>query len=349
VSAALQVPFERVLAFRVSQTHLARRLSGEAHGSAAWGGLQDTVPRAGLTALHARMRGVNPASWEHPSLWQVWFRMSDYVIPAQDFGVFTLGALPRERESSEPLLRTAAAAFEVLCGRSLPNAEVVAGLAHLARAGDRPHYALREACAAGRYRIRWDARTVTVIPADTPPVEVEEARRELARRFLRWHGPGTARRFARWAHVPPGDAAETFRQLAPELAPVAVNGERRVVHLDDEQALRNAEPAPGARFLMLGDPLLALDRELTEPPAAPVPPPVRDDLGRPVTRRLCNSLAGRILAGGVLVGSWGRREHHLSVYLWGSVDAATRQQVLAEAESFAGPIGRPIEVRWLSS
>ncbi|MBO0702900.1 MAG: hypothetical protein J2P38_08205, partial [Candidatus Dormibacteraeota bacterium] len=211
MSSALQVTFAQVFAFRVTRTHLSRRLPAAAYERAAWGGLQDTVPRAALTALHARLPGVGPDSWEHPSLWQVWFRMSDYVVAAGDFGVFTVGALPRGRERREPLLRIGEEVTGILDGRSLRNAEVVAGLSRREGLGDRPHFALREACCAGRYRIRWDARTVTVIPAPLPSIEPETARLELARRFLRWHGPATARVFATWAHVPPVDASETFR------------------------------------------------------------------------------------------------------------------------------------------
>jgi hypothetical protein len=346
---ALEVTLERVFAFRVARSHLARRLPVEAHDDAAWGGLQDTVPRAALTALHARMGGVHPGSWEHPSLWQVWFRMSDYVVPARDFGVFTLGAMPRQQERSEPLLRTAGAVAEVLEGRSLPNSEVVEALTRRGGISERPHFALREACAAGRYRIRWDARSVTVISAAPSSIDGEEARRELARRYLRWHGPGTARRFATWAHVPPADAAETFRQLAPELIPVAVNREPRCAHALDEQALRVAEVEPGVRFLMLGDPLLAMDRALFDPPVASRPGPTIDERGRGVSSRLRNSLAGRILVDGALIGSWGRREHHLAVHLWRTPGTATRRRVGAEAASFDGPIGREIEVSWLSS
>jgi len=84
-----------------------------------------------------------------------------------------------------------------------------------------------------------------------------------------------------------------------------------------------------------------VDRDLVEPPPASIPDPVHDQLGRPLTRRLRNSLAGRVLIDGAVSGSWGRRQHHLSIYLWETPDAETRERVLAEAESFAGPIGRP--------
>ena len=173
---------------------------------------------------------------------------------------------------------------------------------------------------------------MTVISAAPSSIDGEEARRELARRYLRWHGPGTARRFATWAHVP-----------------VAVNREPRFAHALDEQALRVAEVEPGVRFLMLGDPLLAMDRALFDPPVASRPGPTIDERGRGVSSRLRNSLAGRILVDGALIGSWGRREHHLVVHLWRTPGTATRRRVGAEAASFDGPIGREIEVSWLSS
>lgn len=302
------------------------------------------MPRAALTSLHARMAEVTPGSWEHPSLWQVWFRMADYVIPARDFGVFTLGSLPRHPERRAFLVGTAEAVAGILDGRSLDSREAAAALAGRTDLGAGAGFALREACCAGRYRIRWDARRVTVIPAPTPAVDAEEARRELARRFLRWHGPAAPGRFAKWAHVSPAEAAETFRQLEGELIPVAAGGEQRWLHQHDEQALREAAPVAGVRFLMLGDPLLALDRETFEPPPASLPEPAQDDLGRPVTRRLRNSLAGRVLIDGAVAGSWGRHQHHLAVHLWLPADASTWERVEAEAASFAGPIGRPMEI-----
>ena len=39
---------------------------------AVWAGLQDSMPRAALLSIHARMAGTEPESWEDPSLVQVW-------------------------------------------------------------------------------------------------------------------------------------------------------------------------------------------------------------------------------------------------------------------------------------
>ncbi len=55
---------------------------------AAWAGLQDSVPRAALLSIHARVEGTTPATWEHPSLVQLWGpRFNDYIVAAKDLSV----------------------------------------------------------------------------------------------------------------------------------------------------------------------------------------------------------------------------------------------------------------------
>ena len=62
---------------------------------AAWAGLQDSMPRAALLSLHARLADVEPSTWEHSSLAQLWGpRYSTYVVPKRDFALFSLGRLP---------------------------------------------------------------------------------------------------------------------------------------------------------------------------------------------------------------------------------------------------------------
>jgi hypothetical protein len=356
-AGAIRVDAAAVLHFRARQTRLDRRLPAGSHRVAAWGGLQDTVPRAALSALHARMEGVGPASWEDPALVQVWFRGSDYVVPAADLAVFTLGALPRDPARAAAMDAFGAAVAEVLDGRPLPRREVVAALPPvLARAGvglghdpDRAaSMLLRTSAAAARYLIRWDARTIAVLPVERPDADPEAARLELARRFLGWHGPATDAMFSRWASVSPPDAAQTWARLAPELVPVDVAGQARHVLARDEEALAGARPADGVRLLPMGDPLWALDRALVGWDAADVPAPVRDERGEAVTSRLVNSLGGRILVDGRLEGAWGREQARMAIHLW-RPDATELDRVLAEAEAFAGPIGAPIRVRRLSA
>lgn len=347
----LQVPREQVLPFRAAQSGLGARLPAGSFREAAWGGLQDSSPRAALLSLHARLEGVEPGSWEAPALWQIWFRIADYVVPRRDFGVFTLGALPRAPGLASALTAVGDAVAEIVGDRVLPSREVAAELMRRPHLDERTRHhgrwVMQEACVSGRYRIRWDARTVAVAATPVPEVDPEEARAELVRRFLGWHGPATARQFASWTHLPFADATETWRRLAPELLPVAVDGELRHVLAADEVALRRAAPAPGVRLVPFSDPVFALDRKALFPEPPGGAGPSHDDRGRPLPARVRNSLTGRILVDGAAVGGWGRREHQLLLWLWGDRPAPVRERVLAEAETFAGPVGRPVEIHWL--
>lgn len=327
----LDVPRERLLPFRVAQSHLKTRLPARSFRDAAWGALQDSSPRAALISLHARMEGAAPDSWEDPSLWQIWLRMSDYVVPREDFGVFTLGALPRDPQTARALIETGDAVAEILGGRTLPARELGAALGRRPGMNERTRlhgwWVVREACVSGRYRIRWDARSVTVTAAPVPDIDPEDARRELVRRFLHWHGPATPRQFATWAHVPLVDALETWRRLATELLPVTVDARTRHILARDEDALREEPRVGGARLVPLSDPAFALDRPLSEAPAGPG-----------------HHLTGRILVDGQVAGAWGRREHRVSIWMWGRPATVVQERVLAEAETLAGPIGRPVEI-----
>src|SRR5580765_4950555 len=64
---------------------------------AAWAGLQDSMPRAAVLSIHARVHETGPDTWEDPSLVQVWGpRFSAYVVAARDVAVFSLGRLPED-------------------------------------------------------------------------------------------------------------------------------------------------------------------------------------------------------------------------------------------------------------
>jgi hypothetical protein len=96
-AARLDVGREQILAFRRAAGALDARLPAGAESlrRAAWAGLQDSMPRAALLSIHARVEGTGPSSWEDPSLAQLWRpRYSVYVVPAQDLAVFSLGRLP---------------------------------------------------------------------------------------------------------------------------------------------------------------------------------------------------------------------------------------------------------------
>jgi hypothetical protein len=201
---------------------------------------------------------------------------------------------------------------------------------------------LRLASLTGRVRIRWDASRSDVVPAPRPDVDDEQARSQLLRRFLVWYGAVTPDRFARWAGITRDDATATWAALAPQLVAVSLAGAARWAHTDDLGALRSAPAVTGVRLLPMNDPHLHLAGEVdaAEPALDPAAP------GPDVTQRLLNSLTGRILLDGRLVGGWGRAGADVTLDPWIPLGPAA-DAVEAEAVSFATPLGRPARVRWL--
>ena len=109
MAAPLELTRAQVLAFRRRAGALDRRLPAGRRSlrEAAWAGLQDSMPRAALHSIHARVEGTRPSAWEDASLVQVWGpRYQVYVVPARDHVAFTLGRLPargRIRDRAEDL------------------------------------------------------------------------------------------------------------------------------------------------------------------------------------------------------------------------------------------------------
>lgn len=177
-----------MLRYRARASHLDEKLPAGSFAAAAWGGLQDSIPRAGVMSLHARVEGTQPDSWEDPSVVQIWFRGgADYIVPRADAGVFTLGSYPRDPEDGRRLETLADDIHRVTEGRTLRVAEVSERL----RLAHQTH--VRGVAVTGRVHIRWDASNIWLIPVERPAIDVGDARRELARRF----STGTRRRRSR--------------------------------------------------------------------------------------------------------------------------------------------------------
>src|SRR3954466_507600 len=99
VQSQFRVTRKQILAFRRRVGALDERLPPGATSlrRAAWAGLQDSMPRAALLSLHARVEGVEPSTWEHPSLVQLWGpRYQVYVVPKRDFALFSVARLPED-------------------------------------------------------------------------------------------------------------------------------------------------------------------------------------------------------------------------------------------------------------
>ena len=259
--SAPSIPISRVLAYRARATRLDAKLPPGSFAAGAWGGLQDSVPRSGVMSLHARVEGVQPDSWEDPSVVQIWFRGADYIVPRDDAGIFTLGTYPRDPERAAAIEKVADDVHRVTEGRTVKVADVWESLAL-----EHPT-AIRSSSISGRVHIRWDASSIWLIPVPRPDIDVEDARRELARRFFHWLGPATKADLARWTGVTARDATATWTEIEAELAPVEVNGTPRFMLAADLEDLQRAEPITGVRLLPMDDPYTKLDKELLLPDA----------------------------------------------------------------------------------
>src|SRR6188474_1018210 len=120
----LELTRQQILAFRrrVGALDERRPAGAESLRQAAWAGLQDSMPRAALLSLHARIEGIGPSAWDDPSFAQLWGpRYSTYVVPKRDFALFSLGRLPDDAKGRERAERVAAQVHAYLDGRRMTD------------------------------------------------------------------------------------------------------------------------------------------------------------------------------------------------------------------------------------
>lgn len=293
------------------------------------------MPRAALLSLHARLAGVEPSTWEHPSLVQLWGpRYSTYVVAERDFALFSVGRLPASGRSRERAERIAERLHAQLDGARTPYEEVGRAL------GINPN-ALRYAAPTGTVAIRWEgARAPVIWSVPRPDLEPAAACRELARRYLHVFGPTTAGSFARWAGISRRSGAEAFAALADALVPVRTPLGDELLLAEDEPSLRAGEAAAApARLLPSGDAYFLLDgaeRTLLVPQA--------DRRERLWTSRVW---PGALLVEGEIRGTWRRAQHTVRIDAWGRASRGMRDAVEAEAAGLPLPaLDRAIDVVW---
>ena len=331
----LKLTREQILAFRRRVGSLGERMpmSAQSLRRAAWAGLQDSMPRAALLSLHARVEGVEPSTWEHPSLAQLWGpRYSTYVVPKRDFALFSLGRLPDNAKGRQRAEKMAELMHAALSGRMTDRE-----LGRVIRVGN----AMRYAAPTGTVAIRWEgARAPTVWTVPAPKIDPADARRELARRYLHVFGPTTAESFARWAGISRRSSAEAFASLEPSLLPVRSPLGEEWLLAEDEPEMRAAHTVDApARLLPSGDAYFLLDgtdRQLLVP---------RENLRQRLwTPRVW---PGALLLEGEIRGTWRRADHLVRIETWTRLSRGARDAVEAEARSLPLPgLDRPIEVVW---
>lgn len=324
----LEVSREQILGFRREAGSLNERLPASANSLrlAAWAGLQDSMPRAALLSIHARLKGCDSNHWEHPSLAQLWGpRFNLYIVAAKDLPLFSLGRLPDDARLRARAYDLATRLHAFLDGRRMSCRQAEQAL-------DLPSNLLRYAAPTGRVLLRWDgARDAVVWTGPAPEMEPRDARLELARRYLHSFGPTTAESFARWAGIGNREARDTFAGLAITLMPVRTPIGDAWILFDDEPVFRqqsSSKPAP-VRLLPSGDAYYLLwdeDRELLVP-----------DAKRRAELWTTRVWPGALLLNGEITGVWRRSATEVSIGTWRRLSPAEWEAVEAEAAALPLP------------
>jgi len=338
MTIGLDLTRSQILAFRRHVASLHERLP---HGRralrlAAQAGLQDSMPRAALLSIHARMASTKPGNWEDPSLVQIWGpRFSTYVVAKRDLAVFTLGRLPEESGSLKRIQDIADQLQSALAGRRMTQGAA----AHVMKVKNAN--LLRYAAPTGTVLIRWDgSRQPEIWNVPAPEMNRHEARLELARRYLHVFGPARPEAFATWAGIAPRSGINAFETLGKSLTQVRTpTGEAWILSRDEPLFRIASDSAALARLLPSGDTWFLLqgaDRRLLVP-------------NERQRRALWTSRVwpGALLVEGETVGTWRRAGHVFTIQLWRRLSYAQRDAVEAEATSMPLPgIERPIDIHW---
>ena len=334
----LELSRSQILCFRRRSNSLDARLPAGTKSlrQAAWAGLQDSMPRAALLSIHARVEGAHSEIWEHPSLVQLWGpRYSAYVVAAKDLPVFSLGRLSENALGRARARDIASRLHTFLDGRRIPFGQ--AGHAM----GVQPN-SLRYAAPTGTVLLRWGGAQQPVIwTGPAPDMDPMHARMELARRYLHIFGPVTAASFAHWAGIRPPEARAAFEALGKALMPVRTPIGEAWILAEDVAALhqRPSGPAAAARLLPSGDAYYLLwgaDREMLVP-----------DAKRRAALWTTRVWPGAVLVSGEIVGVWRRSAAEVSIEAWRRLSSVEREAVDAEAASLPLPgLNGPITIRW---
>ncbi|WP_405056532.1 winged helix DNA-binding domain-containing protein [Kribbella sp. NBC_01505] len=317
---ALRIDYQQAVRYRLAVNRLSERLPSGSYVKAARYGLQDTAPRDALVGLHARVDSCEPEAWEAPGLVQTYSpRAAVYVLPADDFGVFTIGRIPLDPVEQQKVAQLA----DRICGE-FAGAERRRG-----------HPELRGACATGRFVLRWTTSALYAREVAAPEIDFREAHLELCRRHVRAFGPTTVETFSWWAGLSRPDARTVWSWLDDELLPVELEGRAAAILAADEDAVRSAPAVTGARFLVASDlRLFGADRYGLFAGPGQKSRIELNDWHHP----------HGLMVDGKIRGAWGRRQGAVELRVAGVLNADERAAVEAEALSMPIP-GATMSIR----
>ena len=303
---------------------------------------------------------------EDKTLVRVWgVRGAPYVVPTRDAHIFTSGALPQDDESLASLLTgdllrlqdagvpareafdKTVEAVDAVLDRPMRKSDLSEALhgrlpqqlepwCDGCQAKHIPDGLLRIVGLTGKFvfgpRVEGSPALVRAsdwLGRDFRGEDRTEARKALARRFLRSYGPTTHSHFATWTNLSVADALRTWEGLQDEMVPVQLDGSRPWVLKEEQGALRGAPHARGVRFLPPNDPFLAQrDRAILIP---------ERELRKKIWKPLGNP--GVLLIDGEPVGIWRAkakpRRLELTLESWAPIPAKRRAELEQEAATVA--------------
>jgi len=312
---------DQALAFRLAGHHLHRRTDALTALGAC--GIQESPPGWAPVALHARSTEPLPDGDEVVLVNAM--RNAPHYVPRADMAVFTVAIVPPD-EGLKSFLGALVAKEVAQTRFSLRGAvDLVSDAARDALADgplerDAFHQELRERLPAEllgwcrgceSHHVRsglWRGLGplgVTEMPAKAtwalarcPDMPIDDARAELARRFLRCFGPASHSQLASWAETSPAHARTLIAALGDEVEEVRLEGAKLWILAADRKRLETPPAARGVRLLGGFDPYVSQpDRETLVPDKA-LAKRMFPAIGRP----------GVVLHDGALVGLWKARK-----------------------------------------
>ena len=284
------------------------------------------MPRAAVLSLHARVDGVQPAAWEHPSLVQLWGpRYHTYVVAASDFAVFSLGRLPDDAKARLRAETIAAQLHAHLDGERMTHAQAGQAL------GVNPNL-FKYAAATGTVAIRWDgARAPTIWTVAAPRVDPADARREL--------GPALSPRLRTGRVEAASPAGQASRAARPP--PRSRRSPGRSCRSGRHSATSGCSPATSPRCVprtrlprLLGCSRAAMPYFLLDGAERELLVPDADQRARLWTSRVW---PGALLVDGEVRGTWRRSQGTVAIDAWNGLPPAARDAIEAEAATLPLP------------
>jgi hypothetical protein len=363
------------MAWRVQRHHLHRRAPREAmiEVVAELGGVQAQLMSSAELTLWARIEQLEPeavgrALWEERSLVKTWaMRGTLHLLPATELQLWqVVPSLDRRYLrpawlryfgiSVEELEQLTAAVARVLDGRHLTREELVDEVSALLGSDElgeklRHSWGMMLKPAAFRCLLCFAPGAGQKVRFTGPnrwlggwrEVEIDQAEREVTRRFLAAYGPTTRDAFALWLGIPLARAGKLIAALGAEVTPVDVEGMLAWSLTSEVSELAAARPPGSARLLPAFDQyVIAASRHAQNF----LPGPFKDRIYRPQ-----GWLSPVLLVDGRMDGVWKheRKGSRLLVQIEPFVDlpAWARQSAEAEAERLAEFMGRTLELSWV--